>query len=76
MVSIERGSNHPISKAILEEAEKDNIKSIKITASIKPFPGKGVEGKEVIVGNLDFLKEHRIDIDVDLSEEDSFSILD
>ena len=68
--SVERGSSHPVAKAILEEADRNNIKQIKLAENIKQFPGKGVKGllegrKEIIVGNLEFLKDNGISIDSD-----------
>lgn len=76
--NIERGSSHPIAKAILEEADKNNIKLLKTIENIRQFPGKGVkgllEGKEVIVGNLEFLKDNGINVHSNLSTQDSFNL--
>lgn len=77
--SIERGSSHPIAKAILEEADKNDVKYLKTAANIKQFPGKGVkgllEGKEVIIGNSEFLKENGINTDAaGLSEQDLLNL--
>lgn len=79
--SVERGSSHPIAKAILEEADRNNIKQIKPAENIKQFPGKGVKGllegrKEVVIGNLEFLRDNGISIDSDssLSTQDSINL--
>lgn len=76
--NIERGSSHPIAKAILEEADKNNIKLLRTIENIRQFPGKGVkgllEGKEVIIGNLEFLKDNGINVYSNLSKQDSFNL--
>lgn len=81
--SVERGSSHPVAKAILEEADRNNIKQIKLAENIKQFPGKGVKGllegrKEVVVGNLEFLKDNGISIasegDGSLSTQDPINL--
>ncbi len=60
MAAAEAGSNHPLSKAIVDHAQK--IDAPKYTASeVVSMHGLGVqariEGKEIVVGNAKFLKE-------------------
>lgn len=63
--SIEKGSNHPLSKAILEEAEKRNIVPFGSVERFESVPGKGlkavVEGKQVFVGKELFIVENGIE---------------
>ncbi len=57
-------SIHPLAEAIKDRLKKDIFLDVK---DIKQIPGKGitgfVEGKEVIVGNISFLKEHGVSLD-------------
>ncbi len=65
VASAEKGSEHPIGQAVVNYAKTKNI-AIKEFNSFKAVPGKGIkgkfEGKEVIVGSPEFLKECNIDI--------------
>jgi len=62
--SIERGSEHPLSSAILSEAEKRGA-DVMNAATFEAIPGKGVRGivhdKPVILGNQQLLSDMNID---------------
>lgn len=64
-LSAEKGSEHPLAKAIVNYAEEKNIQPQEIS-DFKNISGKGVKciiGNEtVLVGKKDFLKENGIDI--------------
>lgn len=64
--SAERGSEHPISKALLEEAQKRNLK-LTSPANFRAIPGHGVkagiDGKEILLGNLKLFQENQIATD-------------
>jgi Cu+-exporting ATPase len=68
--SVERGSEHPLGRAIVEEAEIRGI-SLSEPKEFKASGGRGVEarieGAEVVVGKPDWLSEKGIDIS--LAEE-------
>lgn len=61
--SLEKLSEHPIAKAIVDKA---NLKQYKEVKAFKILRGRGVEGfigkKEIIIGNLTLIKERKIDI--------------
>ncbi len=63
--SVESKSGHPLSKAILEEAEKRNVKLSEKVEQFKSISGHGieaiVEGKHVLVGNMKLLKDRNIE---------------
>ena len=63
--SVEENSEHPLGKAIIEEAKKRKIKLLK-TEKFKAIFGKGViaeiNGKKVLVGRKELLKENNINI--------------
>ena len=62
--SIEKGSEHPLAKAIIETAKKKGIKLDKVT-NFKAISGKGimgrVAGKKVAVGNQKLMKDLGVD---------------
>ncbi len=62
--SAERGSEHPIARAILEGAEKRNI-ALTEPESFKAVPGRGIDamirGKRVLAGNVKLMAENHID---------------
>ncbi len=62
--SAERGSEHPIARAILEGAEKRGIALIE-PESFKAVPGRGIDamiqGKRVLAGNVKLMTENNID---------------
>jgi Cu2+-exporting ATPase len=63
--AVEINSEHPIAKAIIEESKAKKVKIGKIDG-FKAFSGKGVKailGKsKVVLGNLEILKQEKIDI--------------
>lgn len=75
--SLEHHSEHPLSKAITNKAQKDNIKYDKlIVKNFKNHEGKGVsgsvEGSEVVVGNSKLLSDFKIKQNNKLAEEIEF----
>jgi Cu+-exporting ATPase len=67
--SAEQGSEHPLGQAIVAEAGNRDLELIEVDA-FKAFPGKGVEaqlGEDLLlVGNIEFLRENQVDIDIGL----------
>ncbi|WP_409200325.1 heavy metal translocating P-type ATPase [Methanobrevibacter sp. DSM 116169] len=65
IASLEKNSNHPIAKAILNKAENLNLDLFTVN-DFENISGKGIYGfindEKVIVGNLSFLKSENIDI--------------
>ncbi len=63
--SVESKSGHPLSKAILEEAQKRNIVLSEKVEQFKSISGHGieamVEGKHVLVGNMKLMKDRNIE---------------
>ena len=61
--SLEKLSEHPLSKAIVEKA---NLKKYRNVTNFKILRGRGVEGKigknEIIIGNTTLMKEKKISI--------------
>ncbi len=64
--SAESHSNHPIAKAISSVAEEAGITPTQ-PSELKETPGKGisavVDGREVVVGTADFLREKGIEVE-------------
>jgi len=62
--SLERGSEHPLAKAIIDCAEERNVKLAK-TTGFKSVTGKGVtgtvDGRKVALGNARLLEQLKID---------------
>ena len=61
--SAERGSEHPLARAVLRTAEKRGIPSNTVT-DFTAWPGGGIsariDGKEILIGSLSFLSERGI----------------
>ena len=61
--SLEKASNHPISRAVVEHANSQGLKLLEVSR-FREYPGKGihgvVNGKTLIVGNLKLLEEFNI----------------
>ncbi|MDP3724518.1 MAG: copper-translocating P-type ATPase [bacterium] len=61
--AVEQHSQHSLARGIVEEANRRNL-TIPPAQQFQSFPGKGalavVEGKRVLVGNAELLKDHRI----------------
>ncbi|MEW5907808.1 MAG: copper-translocating P-type ATPase [Patescibacteria group bacterium] len=64
--SVERGSSHPISTAILEEAQKNNLGANEKVEKFEAVAGHGVKavvnGKSIIAGTERLMKENKIDL--------------
>lgn len=62
----EKGSEHPLAKAIIEYAKEKNMISDIVPQNFKNVSGKGiscnVEEKELLVGNIKFLEENGINL--------------
>lgn len=58
-------SEHPLGKAIVESFLESNLGQIIKPEEFKMVPGRGVwakvSGKEILAGNIDFMKEYNID---------------
>ncbi|MCR3906027.1 MAG: copper-translocating P-type ATPase [Tenericutes bacterium] len=71
--SIEKGSEHPIAKAIIDKAESEKIKTIDVS-NFSAIKGKGVkakiENKEFQIVSPKYLKELGIDLPDDLPDHD------
>lgn len=63
--SVERGSEHPLGEAILAEAGNRGLILVE-PEGFKAIPGKGVkakvEGKEVLLGNAQYMEEFGVDL--------------
>ncbi|OGE64251.1 copper-translocating P-type ATPase [Candidatus Daviesbacteria bacterium RIFCSPLOWO2_02_FULL_36_7] len=63
--SLEKGSEHSLAEAIVNEAESEKVVLNKVT-SFKAIPGHGVEGfiggKKVVLGNRKLMEREKIDI--------------
>ena len=68
--SCEQHSNHPIAQSIVTAAKEKNMKLLEVE-EVEEFPGRGirakVEGKRVICGNAQLLREHWIAADPGIS---------
>ncbi len=64
--SAEQGSNHPISAAILEEAQKNGLKANEKVEKFESVGGHGVRavvnGKSVVVGTERLMQQNRVDL--------------
>jgi Cu+-exporting ATPase len=64
--SAERFSEHPVAKAIVQKAKEAGIELLE-PERFKAIPGKGVsariDGKEVILGNSEFLREKGLEVE-------------
>lgn len=65
--SIECQSEHPLSKAIVLEAQQRGIAYCR-AEGFRNIPGKGVEGADVLIGNAALMKER--EVDTSLAAED------
>jgi Cu+-exporting ATPase len=65
--SLEKLSEHPIGKAVVNEAEKQGIRKFLQVKNFKILRGRGVEGeigkKKIIIGNTALMKENKIKLD-------------
>jgi len=77
----EKGSEHPIGKAIIKKAEEKEIKIPQVT-SYETSAGKGIRAKYlnkwIFVGNRNFMKENDFDVDkleLEKLEEDGKTVV-
>ncbi len=67
----ERGSEHPIARAIVGHAQQRSV-SLPQPESFKAIPGRGIDavvsGSRVLVGNFELMKENGIDISASAKE--------
>jgi Cu+-exporting ATPase len=72
VAAIESQSEHPLAHAIVQYAKSKNHKIPEAT-NVKAITGKGVEGlvegKKVIVGKLDFLKEEKVNVSQEIQQK-------
>lgn len=70
--SAERGSEHPIAKAIVNEALKGNL-ILSEPTDFRAIPGRGIEatvlGTKILAGNRKLMEEKGIDLKVALLDE-------
>ncbi|MBO7121054.1 MAG: heavy metal translocating P-type ATPase, partial [Bacilli bacterium] len=59
--AVEIHSEHPLSKAVVAEAKKQNIKFSE-SKGVEYFPGLGVKGTDVLIGNASLMKNNGVDI--------------
>ena len=64
--SLEKLSEHPIARAIVQKAEAEKIKKFENVKAFKILRGRGVEGfigkKEIIIGNQTLMRERKISV--------------
>ncbi|MHA2105787.1 MAG: HAD-IC family P-type ATPase, partial [Candidatus Hodarchaeales archaeon] len=65
-VALESKSNHPLSQAILDYGEINNVEQENEVINFRNIPGKGIDGKidgkTIFIGSLKSLKEKEIDL--------------
>ncbi|MCL5094341.1 MAG: copper-translocating P-type ATPase [Patescibacteria group bacterium] len=75
--TVEQGSNHPLSKAILEKAEKEKIEPFKKKEKFEAIAGFGlkeiIDGKKVLIGTERFLREAKVDFKAHQEEFDKLA---
>jgi len=74
--SAEKGSEHPIARAIVEAAQKKSL-TLPDPTAFEALPGRGiraqVNGRSVIIGNLKWMDEEKIDLQASASDMHAFS---
>ncbi len=74
--SAERGSEHPIARAIVEDAAAKNLELIN-PEDFKAVPGRGIDahvaGKRVLAGNLKLMNENAIDTALSQNDAETFA---
>ena len=74
--SAERGSEHPIAKAIVESAIKRGM-DLANPIGFKAIPGRGIDanvlGKRILAGNVKFMNESGIDISASTEDAETLS---
>lgn len=75
--TVEQGSNHPLSKAVLDKAAKGKIEPFKNKEKFESIAGFGlkeiVEGKQVLIGTERLLKEYKIQFESHKVEFDALA---
>ncbi|GAA1221619.1 cation-translocating P-type ATPase [Rhodoglobus aureus] len=60
----EAGSEHPLSRAILDAAADEGVRITGLSESTEPVPGKGIAvtaaGHHILIGNLALLEQYKI----------------
>ncbi|MEI8199712.1 MAG: heavy metal translocating P-type ATPase [Eubacteriales bacterium] len=74
--SAEKGSEHPIARAIVEAAQKKSL-TLPDPTAFEALPGRGirasVNGRSVIIGNRKWMDEEKIDLKASASDMHAFS---
>jgi Cu+-exporting ATPase len=74
--SAEKGSEHPVARAIVEEAEMRGVK-LEDPQSFKAVPGRGIDaavnGVRVLAGNLKLMQENGIDVSTATADAQALS---
>jgi Cu+-exporting ATPase len=74
--SAERGSEHPIARAIVEAAEKRNL-TLAQPESFRAVPGRGIDatvsGRRILAGNQALLRDNGIDVSASQADAAAFS---
>ncbi len=64
--SLEKLSEHPIARAIVEKADAEGIKRFREVRDFKILRGRGVEGsigrKKILIGNMTLMNERKINV--------------
>ncbi|MCR5692579.1 MAG: heavy metal translocating P-type ATPase [Bacilli bacterium] len=69
---VEIHSEHPLSKAVVNEAKKQNIKHSE-SKGFEYIPGLGVEGDGIIIGNASLMKNKGVNTSIALGDFDALS---
>lgn len=76
VASAEKGSEHPLAQAILQEAEAQQLTLLSVT-TFQSIPGHGIEvtldGKQLLAGNLALMDLHNISTDGFTMQADRFA---
>jgi Cu2+-exporting ATPase len=66
LATAERGSNHPLAAAILEEAKRRDLHANNKVEQFENVSGHGlralIDGKRILVGNVRFLKDNNVSL--------------
>ncbi len=64
--SVERGSEHPLARAIAEAAEERNLPVCTQLEGFEALPGRGIratlDGRAILLGNSRLMQEERVDV--------------
>jgi len=75
--SAERGSEHPIARAIVDDAE---LKGLELSnpESFQAVPGRGIDaivnGKKILAGNIKLMNENGIDTSSSIKDAETFAL--